>query len=120
MLVLSSAIWGKHTNAAATAFVTPKYVLTGAGRGKEQANYPLSSCTNYEVTKHSTYDFYLQVIDLHGILIIESLDGLASCLGSICKPEPKQEPPYAPPSFCLMKFHRIGGSRCSSVTTQVS
>jgi hypothetical protein len=31
------------------------------------------SCPNYKVTKHSTYVFYLQVIDLHGILFIESL-----------------------------------------------
>ena len=82
-------------------------VFTEEGRGEEYPKLLPSSRSNYKVFKQNLRFFYLQVIDLHGILIIESLDGLTSCLGSTCKPEPKQEPPYIPPFFCLIKFDRI-------------
>lgn len=74
MLGLFQATWGKYTNAAAIAFVTPR---PGHNRSRTRGGTAkllpprLAPTTNLQDTTPTI--FYLQVVDLHGILSIGSL-----------------------------------------------
>jgi hypothetical protein len=74
MLVLFSATWGKHANTAAASFVTARLGLNRSRTRRGAAKLlplVLPQLLSYE-TQHLRF-FYLHVIDLHGILFIESL-----------------------------------------------
>ena len=74
MFELFSATWGKPTNTTGHYLLLQRSVLTGAGRAGEQPNYSLTRpapAIKLRNTAPAMYD--VQVIDLYGILCIESL-----------------------------------------------
>jgi len=110
MLVLFSATWANLLTRLRHYYF--KRCVNGSRTRGGVANLP------FVLPKQQGFKTWLLQFLLAGAelgwypLFWEPEDGLTSCFGSGLQVEPKQEPPYAPPFFCLITFPCYDAREC--------